>query len=372
MICPSRTWIFNSFAGLALVLGLASQGFAQNNPRDEFPLTAKVSPTGEELSSQDRLWIMEVHFKPMRMIRVALTNPETGKKQQENIWYIVYKAINRPLPFQQDAKSAKPVNDDDAEPLPQLFVPVFTLVTDDITNGVPVQETYRDVILPEAQAAINRREGRTFKNSVEIMQPVPAPTPKDQGEENVIYGVAMWRGVDRDTDYFTVYMSGFSNGYRYVNLAGDFTALQELARNGELLASDAVWDGSEDIRGASEICNWKTSIQAQIDELRPWRNAASVGGLFPGDPESPPADAGQRKWFYTKTADRFPRDKRAPVWRRTIVQHFSRYGDAIDESENEFRACQEPTWIYWPEDDSSLRKPPMAPAAGNTETPAGN
>ena len=30
----------------------------------------------------------------------------------------------------------------------------------------------------------------------------------------MIYGVAMWRGINPKTDYFTVFMSGFSNGYR--------------------------------------------------------------------------------------------------------------------------------------------------------------
>ena len=375
MICFSRTWTVSGLLVFALLLGLSAGVFAQDESRKEFPLIAKVAPTGEELSAQKRLWIMEVHLKPMRMISVTLTNPETGKQQQENVWYLVYKAINRPLPYKEDMTNTVAMNDDDQEPLPQLFVPIFTLRTDDITDGAPVQKTYRDVILPEAQAAINQREGRQYKNTVEIMQPVPAATPEDQGDENAIYGVVMWRGVDRNTDYFTVYMAGFSNGYRYVNMAGNFANLQELAKNGELSPSDAVWDGSEDIRGASEICNWKASIKAQTDVLREWRSAASVGGVFPNDPKTPPADANERKWFYTKTAERFPRDKRAPVWRRTIIQHFSRYGDAIDETEKEFRACLEPTWMYWPdEDDSALVKPPMAPPAGNTapETPAGN
>jgi hypothetical protein len=357
------TWILGAFA----CLGASSLAVAQDDSRKEFPLVAKVAPMGEELSAQKRLWIMEVQFKPMRMITVTLTNPDTGKKQQENVWYMVYKAINRPLPYKVDASNTVPINDDDAEPLPQMFVPVFTLRTDDITNGVPVQKTYHDVILPEAQAAIEAREGRKYLNSVEIMQEVPAATPEDQGDANAIYGVAMWRGVDRDTDFFTVSMTGFSNGYRYVKYAGDFATLQELAKSGELKPSDAVWDGSEDIKGASEICNWKASIKAQTDVLRDWRSAASVGGIFEDDAKTPPADAQDRRWFYTKTAERFPRDKRSPVWRRAIIQHFSRFGDQLDESEAEFRSCLEPRWMYLPDEDKSGVLPPLTPAA---ETPA--
>ena len=374
MIPLSKAWIAPTLAFLTLLLGFSTEVFAQEEQaRPEFPLVAQVAPTGEELSSQKRMWIMEVHFKPMRMVAVPLTNPETGKQQIENVWYIVYKAINRPLPYKVDMTNTAAVNDDDQEPLPPLFVPVFTLRTDDITEGLPVQKTYHDVILPEAQKAINRREGRYYRNSVQIVQAVPQPTPPEQGDEGAIYGVAMFRGVERTTDYFTVYMAGFSNGYRYVNVAGDFTKLKELATNGELLPSDAVWNGSEDIRGASEVCNWEASIKAQTDVLRPWQSAASVGGLF-DDVKTPPADAQQRQWFYTKTAERYARDKRPPVWRRTIIQHYSRFGDEIDETEKEFRPCLEPTWVYWPDDDSTLVKPPMTPPAQTppAETPAAN
>ncbi|MCA9071101.1 MAG: hypothetical protein KDA84_19370, partial [Planctomycetaceae bacterium] len=216
-----KTWISPTLACLGLFVGTSAPSPAQDNSKKEFPLVAKVNPSGEELSAQSRLWMMEVQMKPMRMIQVTLTNPETGRNQVENVWYMAYKAINRPLPFKEDTANVTPINDDDKEPLPQMFVPVFTLRTDDITNGMPVRKTYPDEIIPEAQAAINRREKRNnqnaYKNSVEIMQAVPEPTPEDQGEANAIYGVAMWRGVDRNTDYFTIYLSGFSNGYRYVN-----------------------------------------------------------------------------------------------------------------------------------------------------------
>lgn len=359
---------------LAFLLNHLPEARAQLDPLKEYPLVAEVSPMGEELSSQPNLWMMEVQMKPVRMISVTLTNPETGEQQVENVWYIVYKAVNRPLPFKQDMSDTAPQNDEDQEPLEPLFVPVFTLRTDDITNGEPVQKTYQDVVLPEAQAAINRREGREYKNSVEIMQPVPEPTPKEQGDANALYGVVMWRGVDRNTDYFTIYMTGFSNGYRYVNDPVSFDRLRELAENGELKPGDAVWDGAADIRTASEICNWKESIKPQIDGLRDWRSAASVGGLM-DDVKTPPPDARDRLWYYTKTAERYPREKRPPVWRRAIIQHFSRFGDQVNESEDEFRACREPRWRYWPDagdvDDAAVPAKPEN-VTPNSENPMPN
>src|SRR5688572_33499256 len=102
MISLSKAWMVPGLALVTLLLGSLAPAFAQDETRKEYPLVALVSPTGEELSSQKRLWIMEVHFKPMRMVSVPLTNPETGKPQEENIWYIVYKAINRPLPYKVD------------------------------------------------------------------------------------------------------------------------------------------------------------------------------------------------------------------------------------------------------------------------------
>ncbi len=199
------------------------------------------------------------------------------------------------------------------------------------------------------------------------MQTVPPATPEDKGDENAIYGVAMFRGVDRETDFFTIYMAGFSNGYRYVDGPVKFPKLKEMADSGELKPSDAVWNGAEDLHTASEVCNWKASIKAQAELPRDWQSAGSVPGLFE-NVKTPPADALERAWFFTKTADRYPEDKRPPVWRRTIVQHFSRYGDRFGESESEFRSCLEPQWTYWPNDKTAASLVPEA----NSPPPANN
>ncbi len=403
----SRVFSLGMLSGLALFTLLpgtnspvSAQTTALDNSRKEFPLVAPVVATGEELGAQPRLWIMEVHFKPVRMVPVVFTDPKTGRKHTENIWYIVYKAINRKLPFKQDQipteelkiqfesdkdqllELTRPFNDDDVEPVPQMFVPIFTLRTDDLTNGKEVEETYQDVILPEAQAAIQQREGAKYKNSVEIMQIVPDPVAKDAAnpEANAIYGMAMWRGVDRETDYFTITMTGFSNAYRYVNSPVSFDVLKSLAtvpketdteqeKQNRLLSSDSVWHKTKPIRSASEVCGWDKTNQAQLEVLPNWQSAGSVPGLMPDNKKAPPENRNEGVWLFSRTADRYPRDQRPPTWRRAIVQHFSRYGDSVDESEKEFRPCLEPQWRYMPE--SQAADSPAVPMNAVEPVPAG-
>lgn len=177
-----------------------------------FDIVVPAAPTGPELTFQPNLWVLETHVKPLRMIQVELTNPETGKKESQPVWYLVYKVINRPLDRRTDRADLVPVNEQDPEPGPPLFVPEFTLVTND--SGV--QRVYSDEILPEALAAIERRERMPLKNSIQVVGPIPEETPRGSKKEKATYGVATWRGIDPDADFYTVYMSGFSSGYEQV------------------------------------------------------------------------------------------------------------------------------------------------------------
>lgn len=185
-----------------------AQAQATQRNREGFNVTLRATATGEELNAQPDMWMLQVSFKPMRMIRVTTTDPATGETRDELVWYLVYRAINRKLEKQGDTSNTIPINDEDVPPTP-LFVPEFTLVTQDDGEG----RAYDDSIIPEAQAAIIRRERRAYQNPVEVVAELP-PASQDSDLENAIYGVAMWRGVDPETDNFIVYMSGFSSAYR--------------------------------------------------------------------------------------------------------------------------------------------------------------
>ena len=78
-----------------------------------------------------------------------------------------------------------------------------------------------------------------------------------------------------------------------------------------------------------------------------WRAAAEVGDLF--DPRKPAAEnAGDSDWYYSVSPDRG--DKTSRVWRKTLVVHYWRPGDAFDQNEREIRRRGEPRWIYVPDD----------------------
>jgi hypothetical protein len=177
-------------------------------------ITLESYATGEERTSQRDLWILEVTFKPVRMIWVDLTDPKTGEKSKQLVWYLPYRAVNRPIEGPRDDSDTAPVNTEDEPVNPPLFVPEFTLVVED----PGIQKIYEDEVLPEAQAVINKRERVAYKNSVEIVGPIPPIVPKDAKapptDSEVIEGVATWRGIDPETDFFTIYMTGFSNGYK--------------------------------------------------------------------------------------------------------------------------------------------------------------
>ncbi len=193
---------------IAAAFALPTESSAQGTRYGEYTVTAAAS--GEELSSQPELWVMEVHFKPMRQIVVELTDPQTGQKKPKYVWYVAYRAVNRKLANRSVAEA--PVNELDAPVIPPQFIPVFTLQTTD----TEVPKLYQDQILPEALTAINQREGTKFKSSVTAVTDVPPATDKGSPDEQVIQGVATWTGIDAEADRYTVYLTGFSNGFHKV------------------------------------------------------------------------------------------------------------------------------------------------------------
>ncbi len=300
-----------------------------------FDNSAKALATGTERKAQNNLFVLEVNLKPPRMISVDITDPKTGIKKRNNVWYLCYRAIRRQIEQKQDQSDTTPRNIFDPPPtnpttgkLSELmFLPEFTLVTDD--NGI--QNIYDDEILPEAQAAIMDRERQVFQNSVEIVGPIPPITAVGATKLNARYGVAMWRGIDPETDHFTIFMTGFSNGYKLVYGPVSYQDLSQLVKNSKLRISDQVWNGTG---------NWLT--------------AGELGNLFDAR-KIPPPNAIDAVWYYTTSTDRLADGPPPQIWRKTLIQKYWRPGDQFDENETEFRQddhqgnTHEPTWIYRPD-----------------------
>ncbi len=187
----------------------------------------------------------------MRLVWVDVTDSKSGKKSKEQIWYVVYKVVNRQLERKVDTSDTSPVNTLDPVPKP-VFAPEAILVADDNSR----QRIYVDSIVPEAQAAIMKRERLELKNSVDLVGPLPEVSPVDAKKDNAYYGVFIFRGVDPRADSYTLYLSGFSSGYQLGKDAdGNSTTLRRTivqeyerpgdefnASEGELrLKGDARW-----------------------------------------------------------------------------------------------------------------------------------
>ncbi len=194
-----RHFLENSLAAAGALLALPRLGSAAILPGVETVVQPLI--TGEERNAQPDLWALEVLYKPVRMIQVELTDPKTGKTSKELVWYLAYRAIVR-------STSGVPVADK-AEDRP-IFVPEFTLVVDSKKGP----QVYHDRVLPAAQTAIIKRERYKYKNSVEIVGPIPKITPDRAKTVSSLDGVATWTGINPDVVFFTIYFSGFSNGYK--------------------------------------------------------------------------------------------------------------------------------------------------------------
>lgn len=204
--------------GVVFLCSAASPVGAQSQPRYS-EVKVEAIATGEEISGQPGLWVMEVYYKPLRMIAVDVTNPKTGKTEPQYVWYLPYRAINRPLA--SAATENLPVNDLDAPVLPSKFIPEFTLVT---TDGTP--RVYHDQVIPEALAAIRKRERSQLASSVSAVADVPPPQPLNAENAQEISGVAMFTGIDPEADHFTLFMTGFSNGVKKTTAPDGSTVVQ--------------------------------------------------------------------------------------------------------------------------------------------------
>lgn len=199
---------------LFLISGLFQQSADAQVTRG-FDRGVKSFALRSELTNQPTMWVMQVEIKPMRMIWVDMRDRSTGETEQKEVWYLVWRAINRPLSAGA-VTDTKAVNRRDPLPGPMQFMPHFTLITyDDPTKEIPAQ-ILPDQILPDAVEEIEKREKLptgALKNSVSAIQDVPAKIDPEAEEQPWIYGVATWTGVDPRTDFFSVMMHGFSNGY---------------------------------------------------------------------------------------------------------------------------------------------------------------
>jgi hypothetical protein len=135
--------------------------------------------------ADSKVWVLNFRFKDPRLITVDV--PGRGRKV---CWYVWYQVLN----YTKE---------------PHTFRPDFELVTLD-KNTV-----HRDQVLPKVQEAIREVEDPQdhlkIKNSVTIAaEPIPPSTPE---VPRPVTGVAIWDDVDPDSNRYSIFVSGLSNGW---------------------------------------------------------------------------------------------------------------------------------------------------------------
>jgi hypothetical protein len=156
----------------------------QQNPLDKDTLFDKEG----NFRPDSKVWVMDFVFKPPRLIAVDV--PGRGRKI---CWYMWYQITNNTSE-------------------PHFFVPEFELVTHDNQKN-PV---FRDQILPTVQDAISKYEDPTgtykIKNSVTIAAE-PIPVNKKDAVPYKATGVAIWDDIDPDSNSYSIFVTGLSNGW---------------------------------------------------------------------------------------------------------------------------------------------------------------
>lgn len=173
---------------LALLLVFAAVRLAAAiNPNERLVKPQANSQDADDIRSPtSKVWVLDFKFKDPRLIKVNV--PGRGQKV---CWYLWYQVINNTAQ-------------------PRTFIPEFELVTSG-RNTV-----HHDQILPKVQESIRQLEDPTdylkIKNSVTIASE-PIPPSKKDAEPRAVTGVAIWDDVDPDANYYSIFVSGLSNGW---------------------------------------------------------------------------------------------------------------------------------------------------------------
>ncbi|HYO24167.1 MAG TPA: hypothetical protein VEQ85_04385 [Lacipirellulaceae bacterium] len=194
---------------------------------------ATIAPTNRTLyeMAQDAAFVQDVYclelaFKPLRMIEVDVPRAD-GRVERAQVWYLVYRVRNTGAgldgEMQADGSYETAALADQVGPL--RFVPQFVLSSQEREGeGAAAPKAYLDRLVPAAMAAIERREmpSGALLNSVEMAgRELPVESGRSQ---RGAWGVAMWQGVDPEIDFFSVYVGGLTNAYRWDDPEGAFQA----------------------------------------------------------------------------------------------------------------------------------------------------
>lgn len=168
------------------------------------------------------VWCLELAFKPLRMIEVDVPQPG-GRMQRKLVWYMVYRVRNTGAGLTAEVKpdGSFVTAEEGTEPI--RFLPQFVLASQDrAAGGQPLDKAYLDRVIPAAIEPIRLREfssGQLLNNVEVAKQELRVEAGRTQ---RGVWGVAMWEDVDPELDFFSIYVGGLTNAYRWEDPDGAF------------------------------------------------------------------------------------------------------------------------------------------------------
>lgn len=176
------------------------------------PESRTLFEMAKDVNFRRPVWCLEFSFKPLRMVTVDVPQP-SGKMRQKLIWYLVYRVRNTGQVL-TPTKKADGSYELSASPQEIRFVPAFVL------ESYEFQKAYLDRLVPSALETIRQREDpkRRFLTTIE-MAATPIPV-SGEDQDGGVWGVATWEGVDPRIDFFSIYVQGLTNAYRWTDPEG--------------------------------------------------------------------------------------------------------------------------------------------------------
>jgi len=175
------------------------------------PNTRTLLETAKNVIYRRSIWNLEFAFKPVRMINVNVPQAD-GTTKRELVWYIVYRVKNEGYhlnPKPEEDQFGNEIFGTNRINHTVRFFPQLVLESHE-TN-----QSALDRVIPAALGPIQKKERPPGKlhNSVSISA-VDIPLSTDRIGRG-LWGVATWTGIDPHTDFFSIFVTGLTNAYRF-------------------------------------------------------------------------------------------------------------------------------------------------------------
>ena len=234
-VIPPEHEISETFAGPQPFLEIVKGSKAEDWTPNYTPKTETLLEKAQNVTFRRPIWHLEFAFKPLRRVYVDIPLP-AGRMQRKLIWYMVYRVKNtggdwkpqeKDLDLEREAREEfKPkfVEVERANTEKLRFHPQFAFRGQVQEGQNYVTKEYLDRIIPAANEIISERErvGVTLYNTVEMSaQPIELSTEK---VDRSVWGVVTWEDIDPRIDYFSLFVGGLTNAYKFKDYPDQFSA----------------------------------------------------------------------------------------------------------------------------------------------------